>query len=136
MKTRVQKRGSSLALRIPKSFADEVGLRKETSVEVSLADGELVITPLAEPKPTLEQLLAKVTRDNWVSVSNRAVFARYRTSGTNGEVPTMGLGHGSRYAHIAVAPGHCGKIKGAMRKWPTRLLRCARDDRRGFARWP
>ena len=46
MKTRVQKWGNSLALRIPKSFASEVGLEKETSVEVSLSDGKLVITPV------------------------------------------------------------------------------------------
>ena len=64
MKTRVQKWGNSLALRIPKSFADEVGLQKETSVEVSLADGKIVVTRLAKPNLTLEQLLSKVTKDN------------------------------------------------------------------------
>jgi len=64
MKTRVQKWGNSLALRIPKSFADEVGLLKETAVEVSLVDGKIVVTRLAERKPTLEQLLSKVTEDN------------------------------------------------------------------------
>jgi len=64
MKTRVQKWGNSLALRIPKSFADEVGLQKETSVEMSLTDGKLVITPVTKPKLTLKQLLAKVTKEN------------------------------------------------------------------------
>ena len=64
MRTRVQKWGNSLALRIPKSFATEVGLQRETSVELSLADGKLVITPVAKSKPTLKQLLAKVTREN------------------------------------------------------------------------
>jgi antitoxin MazE len=64
MKTRVQKWGNSLALRIPKSFANEVGLQRETSVEVSLADGKLVITPVAKPTLTLKQLLAKVTKEN------------------------------------------------------------------------
>ena len=64
MKTRVQKWGNSLALRIPKSFATEVGLQKETSVEVSLADGRLIVTPVSQPKPTLKQLLAKITKDN------------------------------------------------------------------------
>ena len=64
MKTRVQKWGNSLALRIPKSFADEVGLRKETFVELSLADGKLVITPVTRPELTLKQLLAKVTEEN------------------------------------------------------------------------
>ena len=64
MKTRIQKWGNSLALRIPKSFADEVGLQREAPVEVSLADGKLVITPVTKPKLTLKQLLAKVTEEN------------------------------------------------------------------------
>ena len=64
MKTRIQKWGNSLALRIPKSFATEVGLQRETSVEVSLANGKLVITPIAKPKLSLKQLLAKVTKEN------------------------------------------------------------------------
>ena len=64
MKTRIQKWGNSLALRIPKSFANEVGLQREASVEVSLVDGTLVITLIARPKPTLKQLLAKVTKEN------------------------------------------------------------------------
>jgi len=64
MRTRVQKWGNSLALRIPKSFAAEAGLHKDGPVDVSLADGELVIRPLAEPKFTLKQLLAGVTKEN------------------------------------------------------------------------
>ena len=64
MKTRVQKWGNSLALRIPKSFAEEIGIHKETSVEVSLTDGKLVITPVTKPTLTLKQLLAKVTKEN------------------------------------------------------------------------
>jgi len=64
MRTRVQKWGNSLALRIPKSFATEVGLQRETSVEVSLADGKLIITPVAKPTLTLKQLLVKVTKEN------------------------------------------------------------------------
>ena len=64
MKTRVQKWGNSLALRIPKAFADEVGLQKETPVEVSLADGKIIVTPVTKSKLTLEQLLSKVTKEN------------------------------------------------------------------------
>ena len=64
MRTRVQKWGNSLALRIPKSFAAEVGLQRETSVELSLAAGQLVIAPVAQSKPNLKQLLAKVTKEN------------------------------------------------------------------------
>lgn len=64
MKTQVQKWGNSLALRIPKSFASETGIERDTSVEISLVDGKLVITPDAKEGPTLSQLLAKVTREN------------------------------------------------------------------------
>ena len=64
MKTKIQKWGNSLALRIPKSFAGEVGLQKETAVEVSLADGKIIIAPVFKPKLTLKQLLANVTEDN------------------------------------------------------------------------
>ena len=64
MRTRVQRWGNSLALRIPKPFAAEVGLEAESPVEVSLVDGKLVVAPVVEPAPTLEDLLARVTEDN------------------------------------------------------------------------
>jgi len=64
MKTRVQKWGNSLALRIPKSFATEVGLQTDSSVEVSLVKGKLVIAPIVKRKLTLRALLAQVTDNN------------------------------------------------------------------------
>jgi len=64
MRIRIQKWGNSLALRIPKSFAVEVGLQKETPVEISMIEGKIVIAPIAKPTQTLEQLLAKVTEEN------------------------------------------------------------------------
>ncbi|HEY7327352.1 MAG TPA: AbrB/MazE/SpoVT family DNA-binding domain-containing protein [Gemmataceae bacterium] len=64
MKTRVQKWGNSLALRIPKSFAEETGLREDASVELSVVEGRLVVDPVAPPPPTLEELLRGVTDEN------------------------------------------------------------------------
>jgi antitoxin MazE len=64
MKTYVQKWGNSLALRIPKSFASEVGLESESPVEMSMEDGKLVIAPVDKPEFTLKQLLAKITPEN------------------------------------------------------------------------
>jgi antitoxin MazE len=64
MRTRVKKWGNSLALRIPKSFATEVGLDFDAPVDVSLVDGKLIVTPAVEPTLTLEHLLAQVTEDN------------------------------------------------------------------------
>ena len=64
MKTRVQKWGNSLALRIPKSFANEVGLLNDSSVEVSLTNGKLVVVPIEKPEMTLKKLLAQITEKN------------------------------------------------------------------------
>jgi antitoxin MazE len=64
MKTRVQKWGNSLALRIPKSFAAETGLRANDAVELSVVEGTLVVRPLAPQPLTLEELLRGITDDN------------------------------------------------------------------------
>jgi len=64
MKTRVQKWGNSLALRIPKPFAIEVGLERNSPVDLSVVDGQLIIVPAAEPAMLLQELLAQVTEDN------------------------------------------------------------------------
>jgi antitoxin MazE len=64
MRTRVQKWGNSLALRIPKPFAAEVGLEPDSPVDVSVAKGKLIVEPGAEPPLTLKQLLSKVNRRN------------------------------------------------------------------------
>jgi antitoxin MazE len=64
MKTRMQKWGNSLALRIPRSFAVEAGLEQNSAVEISLMDGKLVIAPLKVPDFTLAHLLAQVSDEN------------------------------------------------------------------------
>ena len=64
MKTRIQKWGNSLAVRIPRAFAAEAHLVDNTPVELSLVDGKLVVAPIASPSAALEELLAGVTDDN------------------------------------------------------------------------
>jgi antitoxin MazE len=64
MKTRVQKWGNSLALRIPKAFAEEAGLRANGAVDLTLVAGALVVRPLAPQPLTLEELLRGVTKEN------------------------------------------------------------------------
>ena len=51
-----------MALRIPKPFADEVGLEEDATVELSVVDGALVVAPASEL--SLEKLLAQVTEEN------------------------------------------------------------------------
>ena len=64
MKNRFKKWGNSLALRIPKPLAVEVGLEDSSPIELSLMDGRLVITPVVEPELSLATLLAQVTEEN------------------------------------------------------------------------
>jgi antitoxin MazE len=64
METRVQRWGNSLAVRIPKPLADEVGLKDNSAVQLSLHDRQLVIVPVLEPAFNLEALLAQVTEAN------------------------------------------------------------------------
>lgn len=64
MVTRIQKWGNSLAVRIPQAVAREIGLSQDSSVEVSLVDGKLVIAPVVKRKVTLAKLLAQVTDEN------------------------------------------------------------------------
>lgn len=64
MKTRVQKWGNSLAVRIPKSFAEEAGLHANAAVELSLVEGALVVQRVAQPAISLEELLRQITDDN------------------------------------------------------------------------
>jgi antitoxin MazE len=64
MKTRVQKWGNSLALRIPKAFAEEAGLSEDAAVELSLDGRKIVVSALDEESLTLKELLQKVTDEN------------------------------------------------------------------------
>ncbi|HEV7570974.1 MAG TPA: AbrB/MazE/SpoVT family DNA-binding domain-containing protein [Thermoanaerobaculia bacterium] len=64
MKARIQKWGNSLALRIPKPFAEESNLREDSAVEISVRSGKLVIVAIEEPQVSLEELVAKITPEN------------------------------------------------------------------------
>lgn len=64
MRTKIQKWGNSLGLRIPKSFAEEAEVEAGSEVNLSVEDGELVIRPIRKPKYRLADLLRKVTPDN------------------------------------------------------------------------
>jgi antitoxin MazE len=64
MRTRVKKWGNSLGLRIPKTFADEINLKENSSIEMMMQEGTLLITPVTEREWTLEELLVGVTDEN------------------------------------------------------------------------
>lgn len=61
--TRVHKWGNSLGIRIKKSVAEQVDLKEDTEVQITVQDNALVITH-APRKVTLESLLSQVTPEN------------------------------------------------------------------------
>ncbi len=63
MQARIQKWGNSLAVRIPKPFALEVGLEQNSLVTVTIEEGKLLLEPI-KPSYSLEELLAGVTKNN------------------------------------------------------------------------
>jgi antitoxin MazE len=64
MRTKVQRWGHSLAVRIPKPFAMEARLDDQTEVELTVSNGKIVVTPATEPAKQLKALLSRVTKRN------------------------------------------------------------------------
>lgn len=63
MRSKVQKWGNSLAVRIPKPFANEIGLHPDSEVELSVREGSLVLTA-TRPHYRLEDLVKGITEKN------------------------------------------------------------------------
>ncbi|NLO89483.1 MAG: AbrB/MazE/SpoVT family DNA-binding domain-containing protein [Clostridia bacterium] len=61
MKSKVQKWGNSLGVRIPNSMAKEIGLKEGMSVKFYIEDGAIVIRPA---ECDLETLLSQITPEN------------------------------------------------------------------------
>jgi len=65
MHTVVQKWGNSLAVRIPKSFADQTKISNGSKVDLSLQKNKLVISPINnENEYSLDSFLSKIDSSN------------------------------------------------------------------------
>ncbi len=64
MQSKVQRWGNSLAVRIPKAFAQDMGIEEDSPVEISVTGRDLVISPKARRPFTLVQLLEGITDAN------------------------------------------------------------------------
>jgi len=64
MKTTVQRWGNSLALRIPKTFAEQISVREGDEVEMSVGRGRLVVTPRPPRDYHLADLVAEIRPGN------------------------------------------------------------------------
>ncbi|WP_229776829.1 AbrB/MazE/SpoVT family DNA-binding domain-containing protein [Alicyclobacillus cellulosilyticus] len=63
MVTTVQKWGNSLAVRIPSAVAEKLAIRQGSEIEFIIEDNAIILKP-KKKKPTLEELLAKITPEN------------------------------------------------------------------------
>jgi len=61
MQTSVTKWGNSLAIRLPKPFADQLGINTENKVEISVEKDKII---LRKSTQNLSSLLSKVTKEN------------------------------------------------------------------------
>jgi antitoxin MazE len=64
VQTKIQNWGNSLGLRIPRALAVEAGVRAGSEVDLSIQNGDLVVTPARRRKYRLKDLLEKVTARN------------------------------------------------------------------------
>lgn len=64
MKAVLQKWGNSLALRIPRTFADEIRVHEGHSVDVRVTKGRIVIAPVSVPEYHLDDLVTAINRKN------------------------------------------------------------------------
>lgn len=64
LRTKIQKWGNSLGLRIPKSFAEEASLKEGSTVDLSIEKKSLVVKALPEKRFDLTQLVSAIRDDN------------------------------------------------------------------------
>jgi antitoxin MazE len=64
VRTKIQKWGNSLGLRIPRSFAAEAGVAAGSDVDLSIRNGDLVVRPARRRKYRLSDLVRKITPKN------------------------------------------------------------------------
>ena len=63
MKTKLQKWGHSLAVRIPKSFVNTINVKEHDEVELIIEDNQLIIKPV-KYKFDIDELVSKINSDN------------------------------------------------------------------------
>lgn len=64
VRSKIQKWGNSLAVRVPKAFASELGIDDGTAVELSIDQDRLLVIPALTKARTLARLMAKVNPEN------------------------------------------------------------------------
>ena len=61
---RIRKWGNSLSVRLPKSYADSLGLKDGSALDILLEDKQLILRPMPKNKYSFEDLVSKITEEN------------------------------------------------------------------------
>jgi len=64
MNARIQKWGNSLALRIPKTVAQDADLGHGSVVDLTVREGKVIVAPAPRAKYRLDELLKGVSKKN------------------------------------------------------------------------
>ncbi len=64
MKTKVQKWGNSLSVRLPKTVTQEMGLQVDDILEIEIDDHRLILEARKDQEYRLTNLMKEVTEDN------------------------------------------------------------------------
>ena len=75
MESQISQYGNSLAIRIPKPFAKDLGLNKGSAVDISVKDGKLVIEVLKKEQKTtgtdpkeLLKFVGRLPKENFIEI--------------------------------------------------------------------
>ncbi|HNR68932.1 MAG TPA: AbrB/MazE/SpoVT family DNA-binding domain-containing protein [bacterium] len=60
METKIKKWGNSLAVRLPKAFAEQTGIENGSDVQISIQDGKIILIPVKDRAKLLDVLLEKI----------------------------------------------------------------------------
>lgn len=63
MLSHMMKSGNSLAIRIPKSYAEDIGLENKSPVELHVRNGSIVLTPVKK-KYDLKEMVDMISEEN------------------------------------------------------------------------
>lgn len=64
MTTKIRKWGNSLAIRIPKSFAETTQIREGSEIKLSLEEDRIIVSKMVKQKYTLKDLVSKINKRN------------------------------------------------------------------------
>jgi len=64
MVAKAQKWGNSLAVRLPKTMAEECGIVADSPIEITREENSIIIKPVSKKQISLDSLLAGITEEN------------------------------------------------------------------------